>query len=234
LRATYDGKNYAIKAILDTEQILEKPRFYQEREILELLNHPKIPKFVEEFFQDNVYYIVQDYLSGFPLSTLLCRGWVFTEGEVKNLLRQLLSIIIYLHDSTPKKRSIIHRDLRLSNLLLQGKDLFLIDFGLACYKGEDSSFDQQSVHEVSSSNLHYSAYRLLRKADCPESDLFGIGIVGLDLLSSQVTDETLFEQPWQSVLRVSYSFQRFLEKTLSQNDNYGSAKEAFLDICLLE
>lgn len=51
----------------------------------------------------------------------------FSEGEVKCLFKQLLSAVAYLHSQW-----ILHRDLKLSNLLYSNTGhLKLCDFGLA-------------------------------------------------------------------------------------------------------
>ena len=50
------------------------------------------------------------------------------EAEVRNYMRQMISALKYLHD-----RNIIHRDLKLGNLLLANdkKTIKLGDFGLS-------------------------------------------------------------------------------------------------------
>lgn len=51
----------------------------------------------------------------------------FSEGEAKGLFKQLLSAVAYLH-----KHWVLHRDLKLSNLLYNELgELKLCDFGLA-------------------------------------------------------------------------------------------------------
>ena len=50
----------------------------------------------------------------------------FNEKESLLILAQLLELVDYLH-----KKDIYHQDLRIPNILLKNKELFLIDFGLA-------------------------------------------------------------------------------------------------------
>ena len=81
----------------------------------------------------NINCIVQDFLDGMPLSSLLDAGRRFSEREVKSLMAQLLSILNSLHSPPRREEAVVHRDLRLSNLLLKDDQLFLIDFGFARY-----------------------------------------------------------------------------------------------------
>lgn len=200
--------------------------------------HPQIPRLVETFTLDTVHYIVQEFVDGYPLSYLLCNGQVFTESYVKYIIDQLLNLLIYLHEPLPTKTSIIHRDLRLSNLLLKNNKLYLIDFGLARFMDSNNFSNFSDIFENEDIDTPISrqgkelripgpfTYRLMRKKVCPESDLFGTGVIAIDLLSSQIKDEALLEEPWQKVLLISEAFIDYLEKLLSNERNFRSAKEA--------
>lgn len=245
LKGSKENRTYAIKAIFAEDKDLTQKKFLLEKEILQHIKHFRIPNFVEAFTVDNVHYLVQDYVDGYPLSYLFGNGQVFTEDYVIGLLRQLLPIIAYLHESSQTKKAIIHRDLRLSNLLIQDDNLYLIDFGLARFVEQNSSTkdpdifetDEQGERPISESEPLRKpgvfTYKVLRKAISPQSDLFGVGVVAIDLLSSQITDEVSFEQPWQKVLPISTPFMTFLEKLLSREDCFMSAEEALTAIrCL--
>jgi len=221
--------------------------FDLESEILRRIAHTQVPGFVEAFSTEDVYYIVQEYIEGLPLSSLLDTGRRFSETEVKSIVLQLLTILDGLHRPVQKENAVIHRDLRLSNLLFKDNRVFLIDFGFArfldpaqytfCpdpleYKfgGNDSygSSAPELVNELPSLKKIPGAetYKLLRREISPRSDLFGVGIVAVDLFTSWVEDESLFEMPWQEVLPLSGPFIVFLEKLLSKKDGFNSAVEA--------
>ena len=67
------------------------------------------------------------FIGGGELSKILIEQQRFKEHEIKFYITQLILGIKYLHDS-----NIMHRDLKLENLLL-GRDGYLkiVDFGLA-------------------------------------------------------------------------------------------------------
>jgi serine/threonine-protein kinase len=152
----------------------------------------------------------------------------------------------YLHKSTIEKQAIIHRDLRLSNLLIQEDTLSLIDFGLARFADPkygsvclDTPEIKEELEILSFKGQVFRkpgifTYKLLRKAISPQSDLFGTGVIAIDLLGSQITDEKLFDQAWQTVLPLTTPFGNFLEKLLSRRDNFQSAEEASLALLTLQ
>lgn len=72
-------------------------------------------------------FIVMEYVEHDLKSLMESMKQPFLLGEVKTLLRQLLSAIAHLHDNW-----ILHRDLKTSNLLLNHKGILKVgDFGLA-------------------------------------------------------------------------------------------------------
>ena len=58
-------------------------------------------------------------------------GHVYTEREVLKILYEILEIVSVFHS-----KGIIHRDLRIPNILMKENQISIIDFGLAKLKGE--------------------------------------------------------------------------------------------------
>jgi serine/threonine-protein kinase len=107
--------------------------FEREAGVLYQLKHPQIPEFRELFRVTyegkGRLFLVQDYVEGQTYRTLLQarlqKGECFTEGEVKQLLEQVLPVLDYIHG-----RGVIHRDISPSNLICTSNQLpVLIDFG---------------------------------------------------------------------------------------------------------
>ena len=142
-----DPKKYATKK-LDREEIESGEGIkYLRNEIiiLQYLNHPNIVKFQEVKKTKKHYYIIMEYCNGGELSKALKKyvnkfGKPFPEELVQHFMRQIISAFKYIHD-----RKIIHRDVKLDNILLHFEneedlknfDLMkatvkIIDFGFAC------------------------------------------------------------------------------------------------------
>ena len=118
---------HVLKKRLDTET--NKRNFHREIEIMKIADHPFIAHFFDLIEKEDSYYIIMEFAPG---GTLLSR--INAKGEllVKDLQRifaQLASAIHYLQTDM----KIIHRDLKLENILFDENDnVRLIDFGLSC------------------------------------------------------------------------------------------------------
>jgi serine/threonine protein kinase len=192
------------------------------------LNHPGIPRFIEAFSQSGVNYLVQECIDGYPLSYYIVTGRRFFEEEAKKILFRLLEILDYLHTPEGKRLPIIHRDLRLSNLFWHMDEVYLVDFGLARYfKGKSEHLSDESMEnniKAGGRRPEVEDYELLRKEISPSSDLFGVGVIGLDLFTNWIEDETLFQLPWQDILPASDSYKTFIERLLNPEKQFASAE----------
>lgn len=221
------------------------PYFQLEKEILERITCRGVPRFVESFSLGNVYCIVQEFIPGWPLSYFIDTGYRFSEQEVRNILIKLFAILAELHCPLLKDNAVIHRDIRLSNLLLNNGKLFLIDFGLARFLDPlQFPLCHDPVEIVSSENIlkcvrpfhsvrmkgqnipGYETYSLLRREISPSSDFFGAGVVAVDLFTNHVEDEAQFELPWEKVLTLSDSFVSFLKRLLTREGGFETAEDA--------
>lgn len=199
--------------------------FKREIAILQSIQHPEIPCYINSFSYENMYCLVQEYIPGNTLATIINQGYCYDEEEVKDLILDLLKILSFLHIPTDTRSVIVHRDLRLSNLILDDNVLFLIDFGLACrmQNSADEALLAKCFHSKTATDVS-SSYRKMRNDFSIQSDLFGVGVVAVDLFSNSVSSDEFI--PWEQRIPVSKSFKSFIRSLLGVEGNFASCIEA--------
>ena len=123
------SKDYAVKIIK-----MKENRINKEGRILLLLNHPNIIKvYYTSMDLNNNLYIFQDLATGGDLFSYLAKTDCLTaipETEALLIVYQILLALRYLHS-----RGIVHRDLKLDNILLESPEpctrITIADFGIA-------------------------------------------------------------------------------------------------------
>ncbi|XP_060701295.1 NUAK family SNF1-like kinase 1 [Hemiscyllium ocellatum] len=123
------GRVVAIKSIrkdkIKDEQDLVHIR--REIEIMSSLNHPHIINIYEVFENKDKIVIIMEYASKGDLYDFINEKQSLTEQEARHFFRQIVSAIHYCH-----KNGIVHRDLKLENILLDAaRNVKIADFGLS-------------------------------------------------------------------------------------------------------
>ena len=108
-------------------------RFRIEVDTLKQLRHAYLPNVYDYIESDGNIYTVMDYISGYDLKAYMESGTRFTEQELIKWLRQLCSVLSYLHSQNPP---IIHSDIKPDNILIdENGNVCLIDFNIAGGQG---------------------------------------------------------------------------------------------------
>lgn len=87
------------------------------------------------FYDNNYVYMVYEVANSGNLFELIKSGYKFTEKEIAKIIAQIARGLIYL-----KKRNILHRDLKLENILVNKTEnshkieynIKITDFGCSC------------------------------------------------------------------------------------------------------
>lgn len=98
------------------------------------LNHPYVCRLHDHFETSKDIYLVQEYVSGISLQSFLQnRGKrPLTKENAQFFIKQLSECLKYLHSTEKDRLSIVHRDLKLENILVDERNnIKLIDFGFA-------------------------------------------------------------------------------------------------------
>lgn len=103
------------------------PKIYREISILRELSHPNIVRLHEMVETDRHIGIILEYASGGELFDYILNHRYLKDNAARRLFAQLVSGVGYLH-----KKGIVHRDLKLENLLLdRNRNIIITDFGFA-------------------------------------------------------------------------------------------------------
>jgi protein-serine/threonine kinase len=103
------------------------PKIYREISILRDLAHPNIVRLHEMVETERHIGIILEYASGGELFDYILNHRYLKDPAARRLFAQLVSGVGYLH-----KKGIVHRDLKLENLLLdQNRNIIITDFGFA-------------------------------------------------------------------------------------------------------
>ncbi|KAF2868727.1 hypothetical protein BDV95DRAFT_597056 [Massariosphaeria phaeospora] len=102
-------------------------KIYREIQILRGLEHPNIVRLHEMVETERHIGIILEYASGGELFDYILNHRYLKDGAARRLFAQLISGVGYLH-----KKGIVHRDLKLENLLLdRNRNIIITDFGFA-------------------------------------------------------------------------------------------------------
>jgi protein-serine/threonine kinase len=103
------------------------PKIYREIAILRELSHPNIVRLHEMVETERHIGIILEYASGGELFDFILNNRYLKDNSARRLFAQLVSGVGYLH-----KKGIVHRDLKLENLLLdRNRNIIITDFGFA-------------------------------------------------------------------------------------------------------
>jgi serine/threonine protein kinase len=138
------------------------------------LNHPNIIKVYQVLDSEDECLIVMDYASGGEMVEYAAKDNFLTEEEGRKYFRQLISAIDHFHLA-----SVVHRDLKLENILLsQDKNLLITDFGLG-RTFEESSDSEADVMSTFCGTPNYAAFELVSGIpyDGVKTDIWAMGVI---------------------------------------------------------
>ncbi|HIK03649.1 MAG TPA: serine/threonine protein kinase [Trichormus sp. M33_DOE_039] len=147
--------------------------YEREVQILQKLNHPRIPRYIDTFTTSTGFYIVQEYKNAPSLASIQN---LYPEA-IKQIAVSVLEILVYLQQRVD---TIIHRDIKPENILVDEQfNAYLIDFDLAHIQGE-----KMALSSLASGTPGFMPpEEHLGQSFSPASDLYSVGATLIYLLA---------------------------------------------------
>jgi len=167
-----------------TEEEIERAR--REIEIMQQLTrlgNPYIIKLIDSQETETHFNLIVEYSSGGELVSLILENKGLAEAHTHFLFKQILSAIECCHSN-----SIVHRDIKLQNILLDADhNIKLIDFGLSNFVevGRDRNTFCGTPAYAPPEILLGTCYK------GPEVDMWALGVVLYSMLTSDFPFKTI-------------------------------------------
>ena len=217
---------FACKELIKSK-IKDETEFRNEINIMSKCDHPNIIKLIEIYTDKRYYKIIMEELTGGTLTERLIEkmetlGETFSEKDASIIFKQIISAINYCH-----KQGIVHRDLKMENVLFIEKnknlDIKIIDFGLSQY----SSHKLINLMELISGEKtitmtdivgtsHYISPEVLNGKYNQKCDIWSAGVILYTMLSGKFpfngkTEKEIFK----SILKKKFDFSDKIWKNIS-------------------
>jgi serine/threonine-protein kinase len=194
-----EHRTVAIKVLLanlaEDEQF--QKRFKREAQTLAGLEHPNIVRIFDYGVENNLYYMVMEYLDGANLSAHLKQRGQFSVQDALPILKDVADALDYAHTF-----GMIHRDVKPSNIMMDiGGDApraVLTDFGIAKLSGAYTNITASAVLGT----FDYIAPEQIQAAADVDgrADIYALGVMTYQLLTGSLP----FKRPSTGALLLAH------------------------------
>lgn len=156
-------------------------RFRREATAVANLSHGNIVSVYDVGFEENLHYIVMEFVEGESLKAYIKRQGALSLGDTVNIICQALDGIEYAHE-----RGVIHRDIKSHNILIaRDGRVKVTDFGIAVGTNDVTMTYNTSSRIMGS--VHYIAPEQVQGASAAEkTDIYSAGVVLYEMLTGQL------------------------------------------------
>lgn len=186
---TWINKSVALKVPhkqgVDFGELLREPR------LLASLNHPNIVTILTAEKQDNVFFIVMEFVPGETLESIITREGALELGRALDYTCQVCNAVDHAH-----RHGVLHRDLRPSNVLVAERGMVKVaDFGT-------SRFLEIAAHGTTViGSPPYMAPEQFQGKAVFASDIYSLGVTMYQMLTGMLPYETPSPADFERLMR---------------------------------
>lgn len=174
---TQDGnREYAVK-VVSREKVQSTSHIYKlfqsEIQIMKRLDHPNLLRLVDFLETASNLYVVVQYCPDGDLEKWIQRYGRLDEADAVFFLKQVMSGFLFLHAN-----KIMHRDFKVANIFLDGRQLVIGDFGFAKAGVEMASTKLGTPYNMAP-EIIFSTGKTFYNS---KADLWSIGVVYYQML----------------------------------------------------
>ncbi|WP_433749618.1 Stk1 family PASTA domain-containing Ser/Thr kinase [Falsibacillus pallidus] len=154
-------------------------RFQREAQAATSIVHPNIVSIYDVGEEDDIYYIVMEYVEGMTLKQYIAQNYPISIEKCMDIMKQLTSAITHAHQN-----HIVHRDIKPQNILVDYHgNIKITDFGIAMALSATSITQTNSVL----GSVHYLSPEQARGGMATKkSDIYSLGIVMFELFTGRL------------------------------------------------
>lgn len=186
-------QKFALKVVRKDQVMNDLQSMVTEIEIMKRVRHRHVVSMYELYESPRCQWLILELVTGGSLQDYILKTTSYTEDSAAIMVMQLLQGVQYLHSL-----GIVHRDLKVENILLQGSnnpEIKIADFGLSAFVGvgevgfdKEEGLNRKRYKELRDmwGTKEYFAPELIQRAYGPQADLWSIGCIVYEMLSGDV------------------------------------------------
>jgi serine/threonine-protein kinase len=151
-------------------------RFVREANALRKLTHPNIVPFYDVFNWQDSAVLIEHYIDGFSLKSLLKRRGSLSIEEALVYLKAICAALGFTH-----AHGVIHCDVKPDNILIdQGGDIYLTDFGIARHAESTAT-----TVGLAGTAAYMAPEQIRIEPVTAETDIYSLGVMLYEMLAGK-------------------------------------------------